>query len=69
MSGNISSQGIIPPAAVPGAQEPYAQLIADYPELADEVAALTGWRDGPYDRYNKDFYKQFPSLEPYPWTI
>lgn len=67
MGGNIDSrQGGIPKAqAVAAPQSTFQELIDEYPELADDINALTAPLDaGQPDRHSKGFSKQYPGMEP-----
>ena len=65
----ISSERFTGSTTAPGFQSTYGALIAEYPELADDIMALTSWRDsGQPDQHSVEFNKMYPSLQPHPWT-
>lgn len=71
MAGNIEGQGIPAPAAVPGIPTTVADLVQDFPELADELSygGYTAWRDvGQFDAHSSALYKQYPGMRPHPFV-
>jgi hypothetical protein len=69
MAGKVTNQRYPSSVSVPTSGGSYADIIADFPELADEIMALTAWRDvGQPDNRGTDANKIYPEFKPYPYT-
>lgn len=63
------SREIFPRAiSTPGYQSSYAELIAEFPELCEQISNLSAWRDEYQpDRHDRNYERQFPERKPYPF--
>jgi hypothetical protein len=68
MAGNVTNVRFPTSVTVPTNGGTYADIIADFPELADEIQALVAWRDvGQPDQRGTDANKLYPERKPYPY--
>jgi hypothetical protein len=65
----ISVERVQAARAIPGVQLTVAELIREYPELADDLMAMTAWRDvNQPDGRDTSFYKKWPWMRPDPYV-
>jgi hypothetical protein len=69
MAGTVTIQRVPTSVTVPTYGGSYADIIADFPELADEIMSLVSWRDvGQPDQRGTDANKLYPERKPYPYS-
>jgi hypothetical protein len=69
MAGNVTSNRFPTSVTVPTYGGSYSDIIADFPELADEIQSLVAWRDaGQPDNRGTDANKLYPERKPNPYS-
>jgi hypothetical protein len=69
MAGNVTNQRFPTSVTTPGYGGTYADIISDFPELADEIQSLVSWRDvGQPDNRGTDANKIYPEFKPFPYS-
>jgi hypothetical protein len=69
MAGNVTSVRFPTSVTVPTNGGTYADIIADFPELADDILSLVAWRDvGQPDNRGTAANKMYPERKPFPWV-